>query len=145
VHTYFQGFVGIYLGAIMMLATMFGLFFKVYEGYYCWGRRPSETSPTSGQADGLGTHVVSVTRKDFCTMGLTETLMLLMSRELCCAGMVLHGSASLRHRRHRWRCSSTRVRESQKHCAPTVNIASGASNGTGRMSGKVRHDRSWIL
>jgi hypothetical protein len=52
---------------------------------HCWGRRSSEASPTSGQADGLGSRAVSravsVTRRDFCTMGPTETLILLMSRE----------------------------------------------------------------
>jgi hypothetical protein len=35
------------------------------------------------------------------------------------------------------------VREGQKYCAPAENIASGASSGTGGMSGKVRRDRSW--
>jgi hypothetical protein len=45
---------------------------------HCWGRRSLEASP---KADGLGSRAVSVTRRDFCTMGLTETLMLLMSRE----------------------------------------------------------------
>jgi hypothetical protein len=66
------------------------------------GKKAFGASPTSGQADDLSSRAVSVTRRDFCTMSLTETLMLLMSREFCCAGMVLRGGASLRHRRHRW-------------------------------------------
>jgi hypothetical protein len=78
-------------------------------------------------------------------MGLTETLMLLMSREFCCAGMVLRGGAGLRHRRHRWLNFGDEVREGQKHCASAGNIASGASSGTGKMSGKARRDRSRIL
>jgi hypothetical protein len=68
----------------------------------CWGRWPSEASPTSGQADDFSSRAVSVTRRDFRTMGLTETLMLLMLRECCCAGMVLRGGSRLRRRRHRW-------------------------------------------
>jgi hypothetical protein len=68
----------------------------------CWGSWPSEASPASGQAGGFSSRAASVMRKDCCDMGLTETLMLLMSREFCCAGMVLHGGASLRCRRHRW-------------------------------------------
>jgi hypothetical protein len=41
--------------------------------------------------------------------------------------------------------SATKVREGQKHCAPAGNIASGASGGTGEMSGEARRDRSKIL
>jgi hypothetical protein len=68
---------------------------------YCWGSWPSEASPTSGQADDFGSRAASVTRRDFRVMGLTKTLILLMLREVCCVGMVLHGGASLRCRRHR--------------------------------------------
>jgi hypothetical protein len=68
----------------------------------CWGSWPSEASPASGQAGGSSSRATSVMRKDCCDMDLTETQMLLMSREFCCAGMVLHGGASLRCRRHKW-------------------------------------------
>jgi hypothetical protein len=47
----------------------------------CWGSWPSEASPTSGQADDFSSCAASVTRGDFRIMGLSETLMLLMSRE----------------------------------------------------------------
>jgi hypothetical protein len=40
---------------------------------------------------------------------------------------------------------ATKVREGQKHGAPAGNIASGASGGTGEMSGEVRRDRGRIL
>jgi hypothetical protein len=66
----------------------------------CWGSWPSEASPTSGQADDFSSRAASISRRDFRGMGLTETLILLMLREDCCAGMVLHGGASLRCRRH---------------------------------------------
>jgi hypothetical protein len=68
----------------------------------CWGSWPSEASLTSGQADDFSSRAASVTRGDFCIMGLTETLMLLMSCEFCCAWMVLRRGAGLRCRRHRW-------------------------------------------
>jgi hypothetical protein len=109
----------------LLVSAMEGL-----GGAGCWGRWPSEVSPTSGQADDFGSRAVSVTRRDFRTMGLTGTLILLMLREFCCARMVLRGGASLRCRRHRWlysgdegsrgpeaRCAGRehRVRGQQRH------------------------------
>jgi hypothetical protein len=58
--------------------------------------------PCPARTGGFSSRAGSVMRKDCRDMGLTVTLMLLMSREFCCAGMVLHGGASLRCRRHRW-------------------------------------------
>jgi hypothetical protein len=78
-------------------------------------------------------------------MDLTETLMPLMSREFCFAGMVLRGSAGLRRRRHRWLYFGDEGSRGQKHCATAGNIASGASGGTGEMFEKARRDRSGIL
>jgi hypothetical protein len=78
-------------------------------------------------------------------MGLTETLMPLMSREFCCAGVVLRGGAGLRCRRHRWLHFGDEGSRGQKHCASAGDIASGASSGTGEMSEKARRDRSRIL
>jgi hypothetical protein len=109
---------------------------------YCWGRWPSEASPTSGQADDFSSRAVSVTRRDLRIMDLTETLMPLMSCDFCCTGMVLRGGAGLRHR---WLYFGDEGSRGQKHCALAGNIASGASSGTGEMSKKVRHDRSRIL
>jgi hypothetical protein len=70
--------------------------------------------------------------------------MSLMSREFCCAGMVLRGGAGLRRRRHRWLYFGDEGLRGQKHCVPAGNIASGGSGGTGEMSEKVRRDRSRI-
>jgi hypothetical protein len=108
----------------------------------CW---PSEALPTSGQADDFSSRAVSVTRRDLRIMGLTETLMSLMSREFCHAGMVLRGGAGHRCRRHRWLHFGDEGSRSQKHCALAGNIASGASSGTGEMSEKARRDRSGTL
>jgi hypothetical protein len=66
-------------------------------------------------------------------MGLTETLIPLMLHEVCCAGMVLHGCTP-----------AMKVREDQERGAPAGNIASGASGGTGEMSGEVRRDQGMI-
>jgi hypothetical protein len=41
--------------------------------------------------------------------------------------------------------SATKVREGQKHYAPTGNIASGAGGGTGGVSREARRDQSKIL
>jgi hypothetical protein len=68
----------------------------------CWGSWPSEASPASGQADDFSSRTASVSRRNFRGMGLTETLILLILREDCCAGMIPHGGASLRCRRHGW-------------------------------------------
>jgi hypothetical protein len=111
----------------------------------CWGRWPSEASPTSGQADNFSSRAVSVTRRDLRIMGLTETLMPLMSPEFCCAGMVLRGDAGVWCRRHRWLHFGDEGSRGQKHCAPAGDIVSGASSGTGEMSEKARRDQSRIL
>jgi hypothetical protein len=39
---------------------------------------------------------------------------------------------------------ATKVREDQEHNAPAGNIASGASGGTGEMSGELRRDQGWL-
>jgi hypothetical protein len=63
----------------------------------CWGRRPSEASSTSGQADDFSSRAASVTRESFCNTGLTETLMLFRLCELCSAGVAHRGGTG-----HRW-------------------------------------------
>jgi hypothetical protein len=50
----------------------------------------------------FGPRTASVSRRNLHGMGLTETLTLLILCEDCCAGMVPHGGASLRCRRHGW-------------------------------------------
>jgi hypothetical protein len=67
-----------------------------------------------------------------------------MSREFGCAGMVLHGGASLRCQGTDGCTPATKVREDQEHVAPAGNIASGDSGGTGEMSRKVRRDQGRI-
>jgi hypothetical protein len=67
----------------------------------CWGRRPSEASSTSGQADDFSSCAASVTRGSFRNTGLTETLMLFRLCELCCAGVAHRGNTRLQCRRHR--------------------------------------------
>jgi hypothetical protein len=130
---------------LFYIKNVLGLFLLGLDGQECWGRWPSEASPTSGQADDFSSRAVSVTRRDLRIMGLTETLMPLMSREFCCAGMVLRGGAGLRCRRHRWLHFGDEGSRGQKHCAPAGDIASGASSSTGEMSEKARRDRSRIL
>jgi hypothetical protein len=68
----------------------------------CWGRRPSEASSTSGQADNFSSRTTSVTRGSFRNTGLTGTLTLFGLCELCCAGVAHRGGTGLRCRRHGW-------------------------------------------
>jgi hypothetical protein len=86
------------------------------------GKWPSEALSTSGQADGFGSRAASATRGSSRSAALTETLMLLVLCEFCCAGAAHLRGAGLQCRRRGLLCLGAEGLEEPE--APRVENAS---------------------